>query len=250
MAPREEPLPVYPPAQRLFQLPLPPIALARRCACLADCMRIAIAGGHGKIATLLSGLLRNAGHEPIAIIRNPDHADDVRRSGAEPLLFNLETSATEQLAGALAGVDAVVFAAGAGPGSSAARKLTVDRDGAIKLADAAEQAGVRRIVVVSAIAADAFDADSDDVFQIYLRAKSEADADIRTRALDWTIVRPGGLTDEPPTGLVQVGDTVPSGTIPRADVAALLAWVLTERRAIHRQFEVVGGTTTIPEAVG
>lgn len=210
-------------------------------------MRIYIAGGHGKIALLLSRLLRDAGHEPVGIIRNPDHADDLRDAGAEPLLLDLEHSSAEELAAHLAGADAVVFAAGAGPGSGAARKLTVDRDGAILLADAAERAGVRRIVVVSAIAADRFDPGSDDVFQIYLHAKSEADADIRARTLDWTIVRPGSLTDEPATGRVQVGDTVPDGSIPRADVAAVLASVLIEGRAIRRQFELTSGDTGIED---
>jgi uncharacterized protein YbjT (DUF2867 family) len=128
------------------------------------------------------------------------------------------------------------------------RKLTVDRDGAILLAEASERAGVRRIVVVSAIDADRFDPESDDVFQVYLRAKSEADADIRARTLDWTIVRPGSLTDDPPTGRVQVGDTVPPGRIPRADVAALLASVLSEGRGIRRQFEVTSGGTPIEDA--
>ena len=211
-------------------------------------MRILIAGGHGKIALLLSRLLRDAGHEPVGIIRNPDHADDLRSAGAEPLIFDLENGTAEELAGQLAGADAVVFAAGAGPGSGAARKRTMDRDGAILLADAAERAGVQRIVVVSAHATDRFDPESDDVFQIYLRAKSEADADIRARTLDWTIVRPGSLTDDPPTGRVQVGDSVPPGRIPRADVAAVIASVLLQGRALRRQFELTSGDTPIEDA--
>ena len=211
-------------------------------------MRIVIAGGHGKIALLLSRLLRDAGHEPVGIIRNAEQADDLRDAGAEPLILDLERTTAEQLAEQLTGADAVVFAAGAGPGSGAMRKLTVDRDGAILLAAAAESAGVNRIVVVSAHSADRFDPESDDVFQVYLRAKSAADADIRARTLDWTIVRPGSLTDDPPTGRVQVGDTVPPGRIPRADVAALLASVLVEGRGIRRQFEVTSGGTPIADA--
>jgi uncharacterized protein YbjT (DUF2867 family) len=210
-------------------------------------MRIVIAGGHGKIALLLSRQLRDAGHEPVGIIRNPQHADDLHAAGADPLVLDLERSSPEELAGHLDGADAAVFAAGAGPGSGAERKLTVDRDGAILLADAAERAGVQRMVVVSAISADRFDPQSDDVFQVYLRAKSEADADIRARTLDWTIVRPGSLTDDPPTGRVQVGDTVPPGSIPRADVAAVLASVLIEGRGIRRQFEVTSGGTPIED---
>ena len=211
-------------------------------------MRIVIAGGHGKIALLLSRLLRDAGHDPVGIIRKPEQADDVRAAGAEPLIFDLENGTAEELADHLEGADAVAFAAGAGAGSGAARKLTLDRDGAILLADAAERAGVRRVVVVSAHSTDRFDPGSDDVFQVYLRAKSEADADIRARTLDWTIVRPGSLTDEPPTGGVQVGDSVPPGRIPRADVAAVIASVLLEGRAIRRQFELISGDTPIDDA--
>ena len=210
-------------------------------------MRIVIAGGHGQIALHLSARLAQSGHTPVGLIRNPDHADDL--AGAEPLVLDLETSSVDDVAAALEGADAVVFAAGAGPGSTAERKLTVDRDGAVLLADAAEAAGVRRIVVISAMSADDFDAASTDVFQIYLRAKSEADAHVRASSLDWTIVRPGGLTDDDPTGLVTVGETVPRGSISRVDVAAVVAELLEDQLAIGRQFEVIGGSTTVREAL-
>ena len=210
-------------------------------------MRIVIAGGHGQIALHLSARLAQSGHTPVGLIRNPDHADDL--AGAEPLVLDLETSSVDDVAAALEGADAVVFAAGAGPGSTAQRKLTVDRDGAVLLADAAEAAGVRRIVVISAMSADDFDAASTDVFQIYLRAKSEADAHVRASSLDWTIVRPGGLTDDDPTGLVTVGETVPRGSISRVDVAAVVAELLEDQLAIGRQFEVIGGSTTVREAL-
>ncbi|MDQ1596645.1 MAG: hypothetical protein QOI70_69 [Microbacteriaceae bacterium] len=212
-------------------------------------MRIVIAGGHGKIAMLLSRLLAEAGHEPIGLIRNPEHTDDLLAVGATPVVLDLEQSDVGEVADVLGDVDAVVFAAGAGPGSSAERKLTVDRDGAILLADAAGEAGVRRLIVISATGADDFHAESDDVFQVYLRAKSEADAMVRGRDLDWTIVRPGALTNDAATGLVNIGETVDSGRIPRADVAALVARLIVENGAIHRQFEVVSGDTPIAEAV-
>jgi uncharacterized protein YbjT (DUF2867 family) len=212
-------------------------------------MRIVIAGGHGKIAMLLSRLLAEAGHEPIGLIRNPDHADDLLAVGATPVVLDLEQTEVGEVADVLKDVDAVVFAAGAGPGSSAERKLTLDRDGAILLADAAEDAGVRRLIVISAIGADDFDPESGEVFQVYLRAKSEADAVVRGRDLDWTIVRPGSLTDDAPTGLVRVGETVDRGRIPRADVADLVAQLIVENAAIRRQFEVVAGDTPVPEAV-
>ena len=147
------------------------------------------------------------------------------------------------------GCDAVVFAAGSGPGSTAERKLSVDRDGAILLADAAVQAGIRRYVMISSRGADSFDAGSDDIFQIYLRAKSEADAAVRGNdQLDWTIVRPGSLTDDSPTGKVQTGAEV-EGSIPRGDVAALIATLLATGAGVGAQFEVVSGETPIAEAV-
>ncbi|PJJ71103.1 putative NADH-flavin reductase [Diaminobutyricimonas aerilata] len=212
-------------------------------------MRIAIAGGHGKIALLLARLLADAGSQPFGIVRNPDHLAAVESAGAEGILLDLEEADVDTLAEKLEGMDAVVFAAGAGPNSGAERKLTLDRDGAILLADAAEKAGVRRYVIVSAIGADEFDPESDDVFQVYLRAKSEADADVAGRDLDWTIVRPGGLTDDPGTGSVTVGDEVERGQIPRADVAAVLAEVLLNDRAVRRRFELVSGGTPIAEAL-
>jgi uncharacterized protein YbjT (DUF2867 family) len=214
-----------------------------------DGMRIVIAGGHGKIALLLSRILADAGHEPVGLIRNPDHAADLEAAGAESIVLDLERSDAEQVAAHLGGADAVVFAAGAGPNSGAERKLTVDRDGAILLRDAAVRAGVLRYALVSAIAADTYDADSDDVFQVYLRAKSDADAALRASDLDWTIVRPGGLTDEPATGLIEVGETVERGDVSRADVAAVIAHVLTTGVALRQQFELVAGDRPIAEAL-
>ncbi|MET0990110.1 MAG: SDR family oxidoreductase [Glaciihabitans sp.] len=212
-------------------------------------MKIVIAGGHGKIALLLEKTLADAGHSPIGIIRNPAHSADVLATGASPLLLDLESTTAQVLADSLEGADAVVFAAGGGPNSGAERKLTVDRDAAIMLADAAELAGVGRIVVVSAMGADNFDADSDDVFQIYLKAKSEADAAIRSRDLDWTIVRPGGLTDDAATGTVTVAETTGTGSIPRADVANVLAALLIDGTAVRKQFEVISGDTDITAAL-
>jgi nucleoside-diphosphate-sugar epimerase len=212
-------------------------------------MRVAIAGGHGKIALQMERLLSEAGHEAVGIIRNPDQAADLLVVGGIPLVIDLEHTDVETVATDLVGVDAVVFAAGAGPGSGAERKWTVDRDAAILMADAAEHAGVRRYVLISARRADDYDPDSDEVFQVYLRAKSEADANLRARDLDWTIVRPGGLTDDPPTGKVTVADDTGDGTIPRADVAALVVETLVERLAIRRQFEVISGDQPIAEAL-
>jgi len=212
-------------------------------------MRVVIAGGHGKIALILERLLAEAGHEPIAIVRNPDHRADVDATGAVAVVLDLEEASVNEVGQVLKNADAAVFAAGAGPGSSAERKVTVDRDAAILLADAAEAAGVPRLVVISAISADRFDPASADVFQLYLRAKSEADASVRSRDLDWTIVRPGGLTNGPGTGRVRAGLTVPRGSIPRADVAATIAALLESGAASRTQFELVSGDDPIDEAL-
>jgi uncharacterized protein YbjT (DUF2867 family) len=211
--------------------------------------RVVIAGGHGTIAQHLQRLLVEAGHEAVGIIRNPDHVADLVEIGSSPVVLDLESISADQLAIELRGADAVVFAAGAGPNSTAERKLTVDRDGAILLADAAELAGVPRYVLVSAMSADDFDPDSDDIFQVYLRAKAEADANVRARGIDWTIVRPGGLTNDPGTGLVEAAETLSRGSIPREDVAAVLLSLIETGAASRTQFSLIGGTTPIPEAL-
>jgi uncharacterized protein YbjT (DUF2867 family) len=125
-------------------------------------MRVVIAGGHGKIAVVLERQLAQRGDEPVALVRNPDHADDVRAAGAEPLVVDLEAIGAEELAGHLRGADAVVFAAGAGPGSTAERKRSVDRDAALLLADAAAAAGVRRYLLVSSMGAQDAPSETED----------------------------------------------------------------------------------------
>ncbi len=212
-------------------------------------MRVVIAGGHGAIAQLVTEGLAAAGHEAVGLIRNPDHAADLVAIGGIPVVLDLEQLDAATLATDIAGADAVLFAAGAGPGSGPERKLTVDRDGAILLANAAERAGIRRYVMVSAIATDRFDPESEDVYQIYLRAKSEADADLRGRDLDWTIVRPGGLTNEPGLGTVTAAEQTERGQIPRADVAAVITELLINGGGVRRQFELITGTTPVTEAV-
>jgi uncharacterized protein YbjT (DUF2867 family) len=212
-------------------------------------MRVVIAGGHGQIALHLERLLAGRGDEAVGIVRNPDHAADLQRIGAVPIVLDLEDGTVDQVAAAVSGADAVVFAAGAGPGSGAARKLTVDRDAAILLADAAEAAGVHRYVMVSAFGADDYDPNATDVFQVYLRAKAQADADLRGRNLDWTVVRPGRLTDSPATGRVSLGESIGGGSVSREDVARVLVEVLDSPSTIGRQFQVLGGVTPISDAV-
>jgi uncharacterized protein YbjT (DUF2867 family) len=215
-------------------------------------MRIVIAGGHGKIALILERLLSQRGDSAIGFIRNPEHAADLEAAGAEPVVVDLETASVDDVAAHLRGADAVVFAAGAGPGSGAARKDTVDRAAAILLADAAETAKVKRYVMISSMGADAEAPDDagDPVFVAYLRAKGAADDNIRARtALDSTIVRPGHLTNDPGTGRVTIAEHTGHGNVPREDVAAVLLAVLDTPSTVGQTFEVISGDTPIQEAV-
>jgi uncharacterized protein YbjT (DUF2867 family) len=213
-------------------------------------MRVVIAGGHGKIALLLERLLADRGDEVVGLIRNPAHVDDVAAAGARAVVCDLEAATVDEVATHLTGADAVVFAAGAGPGSGIPRKDTVDRGAAVLLADAATAAGVRRYLQVSSINADAAPPDGDgDVFGAYLRAKKAADDDLRTRPLDWTILRPGRLTDDPPAGTVRLAPTVDRGAVSRADVAAVLVALLDTPASVGAVLELVGGDTPVAEAV-
>lgn len=213
-------------------------------------MIVVIAGGHGKVAQHLERLLAEAGHEPVGLVRNPDHLSDLATQGARGEVVDLEKATVDQLAAAVAGADAVVFAAGAGPGSGADRKETVDRAAAALLADAAEQAGVTRYVMVSAMGTEGADPDSDDVFQVYLRAKGAADDDLRSRTgLEWTVVRPGRLTDDEPTGRVALGEGLGRGSVTRRDVAAVLAELLVTDAGKGRTVDLVSGGVPVEQAV-
>lgn len=206
---------------------------------------IAIAGGHGQIALRLGKLLAARGDRVRGLIRNPDHAGDLKAAGVEPVLCDLERSTPEEVAQALTGSTAVVFAAGAGPGSGEARKETMDRGGAVVLIEAAKLANIDRYVIVSSRGADA-NAQGDG-FAAYLRAKGQADEAVRASGLAYTIVRPGALTNEPGTG--RVTTATGDGEIPRDDVAATLAAVLDTPSTIGKTFLLVSGETPIEEAV-
>lgn len=211
-------------------------------------MRVVIAGGHGQIAQRLEKVLADRGDTPVGIVRNRDHVADLEKVGAETVVLDLEKADIAAVADVLKGADAAVFAAGGGPDSGVERKETVDRAAAVLLADAAEQAGVRRYVMVSSMGTDKADPDSDEVFQVYLRAKKGADDDLRARDLDWTVVRPGRLTDDDGAGRVQVG-VLPRGEVPRADVAAVLAAVLSTDSTIGATFDLLAGHQTIEAAL-
>ena len=210
-------------------------------------MEVAIAGGHGRVALLLGAILVERGNAVWGLIRDPAQEDDLHAVGVEPVVCDLEHE--HDVHAAVRGADAVVFAAGAGPGSGAERKRTMDLGGALKLIDAAKAEGVGRYVMVSAMGAADPPAEGGDAFGEYLRAKAEADRALEASGLEFTIVRPGGLTDDPGTGLVRVGTGLDRGQIPRADVAAVLAAVLATASTAGKTFELVSGDVPVEQAV-
>ncbi|HEY2285902.1 MAG TPA: SDR family oxidoreductase [Streptosporangiaceae bacterium] len=214
-------------------------------------MRIVIAGGHGKIALLLERLLAGRGDQAVGLIRNLAQAGDLLGAGAEAAVCDLETASAAEVTALLAGADAVVFAAGAGPASGVPRKDTVDRGASVLLASAAEQAGVRRFVQISSMGAGQPPrAGSDETWTAYIAAKTAAEDDLRARDLDWTILRPGALTDDAATGRVRLtAPPVPRGSVPRADVAAVIAALLGEPRARHQTLELISGDRPVAAAV-
>ena len=227
-------------------------------------MRIVIAGAHGKIARALNRELSRDGHTVIGLIRNPAQSADLRLDGAEPVVLDLENSSVDEVAQVLTGADAAVFAAGAGTGSGDARKSSVDLGASVLLADAAEAAGVGRFVQISSTGADlvrggATPAGVPADFVAYLQAKLGAEEDLIGRDLAWTIVRPGTLTDDEPTGTVRLERTGPDesgsvhpetqGSIPRADVAAVLAELLRTRAGDRAILHLISGPAPVAEAV-
>lgn len=187
----------------------------------------------------------------MGLIRRAEHIGELREAGAEPLLIDLETATVGETAEVLKGADAVVFAAGAGPGSGAARKDTVDRGAAVLLADAAEAAGVRRYLMISSMGADPNSQfDGDPVFRAYLQAKGAADEYLQQQTdLAWTVLRPGSLRNDPGTGRVLLAPRTGRGAVPRDDVAAVLAELLVSPGTAGLTLELIGGVTPIPEAV-
>jgi uncharacterized protein YbjT (DUF2867 family) len=211
-------------------------------------MEIVIAGGHGKIALLTERLLAEGGDTVRALIRNPAHAADIEAAGAQPVVADLEELEAEQLAPLVQGSDAVVYAAGAGPGSGPARKWTMDYGGAVKLIEACTLAGVDRYVMVSGRGVDP-DAPDDGGYNTYRRAKSKADAELQASGLQYTILRPVGLTDEPASDAVSTDPDQGVETIPRADVAATIVAVLGEPRTAGLTVVLRSGSETVAAAI-
>src|SRR6478752_6805348 len=211
--------------------------------------RIAVVGGHGKVALELHRVLVADGHVPVALVRNEAYREELEGLGAEVRLLDIETQDAEAFAAAFAGCDAVVFAAGGGPDGNIERKRTVDLEGSLKSIDGARRAGIGRFVQISAIGVDRpLPADTAPVWKAYVEAKRDADAALRASGLDWTILRPGRLTDDPATGLVTLGEDVTRGDVTRADVAAVVAAVLDSDNSVGKQWSLVNGETPIAEA--
>jgi uncharacterized protein YbjT (DUF2867 family) len=212
-------------------------------------MRVAIAGGHGQIALRLARVLAARGDEAVGLIRNPAHAHDVEQAGAEPAVVDLEQASEDEVAKAIEGADAVVFAAGAGPGSGPARKRTVDYGGAVKLIEVAKLNDISRYVMVSAIGAGNPEGWSEEM-RPYYGAKADADRELQESGLDYTIVRPGRLTDGPGTGLIEAAPELGrGGEIPREDVAAVLLACLDDPSTVGKTFAVLSGGTPIADAL-
>lgn len=216
---------------------------------------VVIAGGHGQIARRLTRLLTARGDTVRAIVRHPDHLADVEQDGAEGVLLDLEQASLDAAVASVLGADAVVFAAGAGPGSGIPRKDSVDRAASVLMADASERAGVRRFVQISSMGTDRARSGqptpgTDDVFAAYLRAKAAAEDDLRRRdGLRWTVLRPGRLVNDPGTGLVSLETQVPRGQVARDDVAAVVAALLPTDESAGMTLELTGGSTPVDEAV-
>jgi uncharacterized protein YbjT (DUF2867 family) len=213
-------------------------------------MRVVIAGGHGQIALRLTKILAADGHEVVGLVRNPAHEADIAAAGGEAAVLDLEKADLDSVVEVLSGADVAIFSAGAGPGSGVERKQTVDKGAAVLLAEAAGRAGVRRHLQVSSMGADNFgDLDPNDQFTIYLQAKKAAEDDLRSRDLDWTVVRPGGLTNDPGTGKVLLEDKTGYGRISRDDVALVLAGLCSNPASIGRTLELIAGDTPVDEAL-
>jgi nucleoside-diphosphate-sugar epimerase len=209
-------------------------------------VNVVIVGGHGKIGFRLAKLLVERGDSPRGIIRKTEQAKDLEEIGAEPIVLDIENIEIDD---AVAGADAVVFAAGGGPAGGPARKRTVDYAGAVNLANSAQTHEVRRYLLVSAIGANYPERWTDEM-RPYYEAKRDADKYVEGSGLDYTIVRPGGLTDDPGTGKVSLGDS-PEGTgsVTRDDVVLVLAELLTADNTIGKSFDLLNGETPVAEAI-
>ncbi|MGO1415178.1 MAG: SDR family oxidoreductase [Microbacterium gubbeenense] len=209
---------------------------------------ILIIGGHGKVALRLVPILTARGDDVTSVIRNPEHTDDIAATGATARVADVSSLDEQALADLVRGHDAIVWTAGAG-GGSAERTYAVDRDAAIRSMEAAKSAGVNRYVMVSYLGSKRdHGVPADDSFFAYAEAKSIADEHLRGTDLDWTILGPGPLTLDEPTGLIAVADPG-DGRVTRADVAAVAAAALADPSTVGRKIDFGNGETPIADAI-
>jgi uncharacterized protein YbjT (DUF2867 family) len=212
-------------------------------------MRVVIAGGHGQVGLRLGALLAGRGDQPVGLVRAAEQSADLEAAGVEPLVLDLVAATPEQLVQALEGADAVVFSAGAGGRGGAEATNAIDGEGAVKLVDAAAAAGVRRFVMVSVFMDAGRGRGLPDTFENYVRVKRDSDVHLAASDLDWTILRPGTLTDDPGTGRVRLGPAIAQGAVRRDDVAAVLAELLHAPGTVPQVLELTEGDTPVGEAV-
>ncbi len=211
---------------------------------------MAIVGGAGKVARQLIPLLVDAGIEVVALARRDEQLAELKRLGAEPRRLDIEEASADEFLEAFDGCDGIVFSAGGGADGNIERKRTVDLQGSLKSQEAARALGIDRFVQVSAIGVDRLvESSASEAWKAYVAAKRDADAALRSTQLAWTIIRPGSLTDDEATGLVTLKPEVERGSVPRADVAAVVAACLTSENSVGRQWELVSGSTPVDEAV-
>ena len=225
---------------------------------MADQKKIVLVGGHGKIALLAAPKLVSAGYAVDSIIRNPEQRDDVAATGANPVVLDVETADTDALAEAFASAEAIVFAAGAG-GGNPERTKAVDHDAAIRTMDAAAKAGASRYVIISYVrsAADIHSLDKDSSFYPYAEAKHLADKYLTETELDYTILGPGGLTEEPASGKIITADadgavedsSHQGSSTSRENVAEVIRHVLTTGAGVGQRINFFDGGTPIAEAI-
>ncbi len=207
-------------------------------------------GGHGNIALKLHPLLVAAGHAPIALARSENYREELEQLGATLRVLDIENATLQDFEYALEGVDVVVFSAGGGPDGNIERKRTVDLEGSLFSQMAASNLGIQRFIQVSAIRVDEpAPEDSSAVWEAYVDAKAQADKALRASGLKWTILRPGQLTDEEPTGSIELGRQVDTGPITRGDVAAVIAAAVDDDATIGKQWELVNGSVPIAQAI-
>ncbi|QFT88635.1 putative sugar epimerase YhfK [Bacillus sp. THAF10] len=210
-------------------------------------MKVTVVGANGQIGKQLVHFLKTEGHTPIAMIRKQEQADEFSNDGVESVVADLEGT-VDEIKEAVNGSDAIVFAAGSGGSTGSDKTLLIDLDGAVKAMEAAEQAGIKRFVMVSALQANNRE-NWNEALRPYYVAKHYADKMLIESQLDYTIVRPGGLLNDPGTGKVKVGEKLERGSISREDVAKVLVEVLDAKNTYRKSFDLVSGDTEIKDEI-